>query len=320
MPTSSTSPRRARAGAQLLDQLGVAPRAAARRRRRGRRGARSRARRRAARGLRASASRAPSCDAARAAPARARPAAGADPLRRHHGRARPRASSASRRRRRCRAHAGAAVGPQRIACSPRSRSQHGGRTRARALSVSRVRFAPLGRRAIDALRRQRRAVRQGRRLRDPGRAPRPSIERIEGSYSGIMGLPLYETAALLRVGGRRRPALTPESPTSHARHPDQLVAAGNARRRRRERRGAGAARRAHARARPGRQHLPRQGRARAARHAVGLHRHRPRARRLPARRRHPRNGGTSRGDHGPARCRRRRSRASSSKASRCWCR
>ena len=25
------------------------------------------------------------------------------------------------------------------------------------------------------------------------------IERIEGSYSGIMGLPLFETAALLRV-------------------------------------------------------------------------------------------------------------------------
>ena len=27
------------------------------------------------------------------------------------------------------------------------------------------------------------------------------IERIEGSYSGIMGLPLYETAALLRAVG-----------------------------------------------------------------------------------------------------------------------
>ena len=53
----------------------------------------------------------------------------------------------------------------------------------------------------------------------------------------------------------------------HARHPDQLGAAGDPRRRRRERRGAGAAHRARARARPGRQHLPRQGRARAARHA-----------------------------------------------------
>ena len=60
-------------------------------------------------------------------------------------------------------------------------------------------------------------------------------------------------------------------------------AAGDAGRHRRERRGAGAARRAHARARPGRQRLPRQGGARAARHAVGLHRHRPGARGVPAR-------------------------------------
>ncbi|MGH8528037.1 MAG: Maf family protein, partial [Gammaproteobacteria bacterium] len=27
------------------------------------------------------------------------------------------------------------------------------------------------------------------------------IERIEGSYSGVMGLPLYETAELLRAAG-----------------------------------------------------------------------------------------------------------------------
>ena len=27
------------------------------------------------------------------------------------------------------------------------------------------------------------------------------IERIEGSYSGVMGLPLYETAELLRMAG-----------------------------------------------------------------------------------------------------------------------
>jgi len=29
------------------------------------------------------------------------------------------------------------------------------------------------------------------------------VERIDGSYSGIMGLPLFETAALLREAGLR---------------------------------------------------------------------------------------------------------------------
>ena len=29
------------------------------------------------------------------------------------------------------------------------------------------------------------------------------IKRIEGSYSGVMGLPVYETAALLRAHGIR---------------------------------------------------------------------------------------------------------------------
>ena len=69
----------------------------------------------------------------------------------------------------------------------------------------------------------------------------------------------------------------------HPRHPDQLVAAGNARGHRRERRRAGAAHRARARARAGRQRLPGQGRARAAGHAKRVRRRRPGARRLPAR-------------------------------------
>ena len=151
------------------------------------------------------------------------------------------------------------------------------------------------------------------------------IERIEGSYTGIMGLPLHETAALLELGGRRRPALTPDPssplPPHDARHPDQLGAAGNARRRRRERRGPGAAYRARARARPGRQHLHRQGRARAARHAVGLHRHRPRARRLPAHRRRLRQRRhVARRPLARRRCRRRRSSGSSSRARRSPCR
>ena len=42
----------------------------------------------------------------------------------------------------------------------------------------------------------RRAVRQGRRRTRSRAAPRVR-QRIEGSYSGVMGLPLYETAELL---------------------------------------------------------------------------------------------------------------------------
>ena len=39
-------------------------------------------------------------------------------------------------------------------------------------------------------------ARQGRRLRDPG--PRRRVrERLVGSYSNVVGLPLAETAALL---------------------------------------------------------------------------------------------------------------------------
>jgi hypothetical protein len=65
----------------------------------------------------------------------------------------------------------------------------------------------------------------------------------------------------------------------------------------------------------GRQHLPRQGCARAARHAVGLRRHRAGARRLPARGRHPGSTASSR-----QRANRRRSSGWSSRATRSWCR
>ncbi|MGF6723883.1 septum formation protein [Paraburkholderia sp. GAS41] len=67
-----------------------------------------------------------------------------------------------------------------------------------ALSVSRVRFAAVH---ADALRRY---VASGEPFGKAGaygvqgRAAE-FIERIEGSYSGIMGLPLFETAALLRA-------------------------------------------------------------------------------------------------------------------------
>ena len=72
-----------------------------------------------------------------------------------------------------RAHAGAAVGPHAPRASPPSRWR---RAAARALRASASRACASRRsrrRDIDALRRQRRAVRQGRRLCDPERAPRP---------------------------------------------------------------------------------------------------------------------------------------------------
>lgn len=66
-----------------------------------------------------------------------------------------------------------------------------------ALSVSRVRFAPLSDATIA------RYVASGEPFGKAGAYAiqgqlAGSIARIEGSYSGIMGLPLYETAQLLR--------------------------------------------------------------------------------------------------------------------------
>lgn len=65
-----------------------------------------------------------------------------------------------------------------------------------ATSVSRVRFAPLGRARIDAY------VAGGEPFGKAGAyaiqsAAAAWISHIEGSHSGIMGLPLYETAELL---------------------------------------------------------------------------------------------------------------------------
>jgi septum formation protein len=72
-----------------------------------------------------------------------------------------------------------------------------GTRRLEALSVSRVRFAALPRRVIDAY------VKSGEPFGKAGAYAIQSalagwIEHIDGSYSGIMGLPLAETAALLR--------------------------------------------------------------------------------------------------------------------------
>lgn len=72
-----------------------------------------------------------------------------------------------------------------------------GTRRLEATSVSRVRFAPLPAKVIDAY------VDSGDAFGKAGAYAIQSalaawIEHIDGSYSGIMGLPLAETAALLR--------------------------------------------------------------------------------------------------------------------------
>lgn len=77
--------------------------------------------------------------------------------------------------------------------------QHG-RQRHAALSVSRVRFAPMTRAQIA------RYAASGEPLGKAGAyaiqgAAAAFVEHISGSYSGIMGLPMFETAALLRRAG-----------------------------------------------------------------------------------------------------------------------
>lgn len=78
-----------------------------------------------------------------------------------------------------------------------------GQRRVRALSASRVRFAPMTARQIDAY------VASGEPMGKAGAyaiqgAAAQYVERLSGSYSGIMGLPLYETARLLRAAGMLR--------------------------------------------------------------------------------------------------------------------
>lgn len=66
-----------------------------------------------------------------------------------------------------------------------------------ALSVSRVRFAALSQKDLQAYVRSGEPMGKAGAYAVQGRAA-TFIERIEGSYSGIMGLPLFETAQLLR--------------------------------------------------------------------------------------------------------------------------
>lgn len=77
--------------------------------------------------------------------------------------------------------------------------QHG-RKRQQALSVSRVTFAPMSRAQIRAY------VASGEPLGKAGAYAIQGrvamfIRHISGSHSGIMGLPLHETAQLLRAAG-----------------------------------------------------------------------------------------------------------------------
>ena len=77
---------------------------------------------------------------------------------------------------------------------------HDGRRTQAALNVSHVRFAPLPTAAVEAY------VAGGEPFGKAGAyaiqgAIAAWIEHIDGSHSGIMGLPLYETAAMLRAAG-----------------------------------------------------------------------------------------------------------------------
>lgn len=79
-----------------------------------------------------------------------------------------------------------------------------GRRSGQATSVSRVRFAALPAHVIEAY------VASGEPFGKAGgyaiQGPLAGwIEHIEGSYSGIVGLPLFETSALLRRAGVRLP-------------------------------------------------------------------------------------------------------------------
>jgi septum formation protein len=77
--------------------------------------------------------------------------------------------------------------------------QHG-LDRHAALQVSRVRFAPLSHAEIDAYAASGEPMGKAGAYAIQGRAG-AFVEHIAGSHSGIMGLPLHETARLLRQTG-----------------------------------------------------------------------------------------------------------------------
>ncbi len=71
-----------------------------------------------------------------------------------------------------------------------------------ALCVSRVHFAPLDRAAIDTYIATGEPFGKAGGYAIQGRAA-AFIRHLEGSFSGVMGLPLFETAQLLAAAGRR---------------------------------------------------------------------------------------------------------------------
>lgn len=79
----------------------------------------------------------------------------------------------------------------------------GGRKRLQALSDSRVTFAPLTAAQVRAYVATGEPMGKAGAYAVQGRAA-AHIARISGSYTGIMGLPLYETAQLLDALGVRR--------------------------------------------------------------------------------------------------------------------
>lgn len=75
-----------------------------------------------------------------------------------------------------------------------------GARRLTALSVSRVRFAPMSQAQIQDYVATGEPQGKAGAYAIQGRAA-AYVEHLSGSYSGIMGLPLYETARLLRAAG-----------------------------------------------------------------------------------------------------------------------
>jgi septum formation protein len=75
-----------------------------------------------------------------------------------------------------------------------------GRKRMSAVSVSKVQFAPMSRAQIKAYVASGEPMGKAGAYAIQGRAA-AHIAHISGSYSGIMGLPMFETAALLRQFG-----------------------------------------------------------------------------------------------------------------------
>ncbi len=78
-----------------------------------------------------------------------------------------------------------------------------GKRRVTALSVSRVTFAPISRREIADYVASGEPLGKAGAYAVQGRAA-AFVAHMSGSYSGIMGLPMYETNELLRQAGFRR--------------------------------------------------------------------------------------------------------------------